>query len=80
MALAKAGKTFEIDDEALDAIVRHGHSPAYGARLLKRVIDERIKLPISARWHEAPHFDVKVEGGDVVVDVHRFVVATRDVA
>jgi ATP-dependent Clp protease ATP-binding subunit ClpA len=78
--LAKAGKTFEFDDEALDAIVRHGHSPAYGARFLKRVIDERIKLPISARWHEAPHFHVKVEGSDVVVDARQFVVAAQAVA
>ena len=27
-----------------------GHSLAYGARFLKRVIDERIKLPISEHW------------------------------
>ena len=27
-----------------------GYSLAYGARFLKRVIDERIKLPISQRW------------------------------
>jgi ATP-dependent Clp protease ATP-binding subunit ClpC len=67
-ALAKAGKILHVDEDALDAIVTYGHSPAYGARFLKRVIDERIKLPISIRWHEAPHFHVKVEGGDVVVD------------
>jgi ATP-dependent Clp protease ATP-binding subunit ClpA len=66
-ALVKAGKTLEIDDEALDAIVRCGHSPAYGARFLKRVIDERIKLPVSTRWH-AQHFHVRVEAGEVVVD------------
>jgi ATP-dependent Clp protease ATP-binding subunit ClpA len=73
--LAAAGKTLAIDDGVLDAIVAHGHSPAYGARFLKRAIDERIKLPISTRWHEAADFQVRVEGGDVVVDAQRFVAA-----
>ena len=31
-----------------------GYSLAYGARFLKRVIDDRVKLPISARWREDP--------------------------
>ena len=29
-----------------------GYSLAYGARFLKRVIESRIKLPISQRWTE----------------------------
>jgi ATP-dependent Clp protease ATP-binding subunit ClpA len=66
--VAKAGKTLAVDDNVLDAIVAHGHSPAYGARFLKRMIDERIKLPISTRWHDTVDFHVRVEGGDVVVD------------
>ena len=70
-ALGTARKTLEIDDEALDAIVRCGHSPAYGARFLKRVIDERIKVPISTKWHDAQHFHVRVEVGEVVVDTER---------
>jgi ATP-dependent Clp protease ATP-binding subunit ClpA len=73
--VAKAGKTLRIDDGALDAIVTHGHSPAYGARFLKRVIDEQVKLPISTSWHEAADFRVRVEGGDVVVDAQRFMAA-----
>jgi ATP-dependent Clp protease ATP-binding subunit ClpA len=73
--LAAAGKRLAIDDEVLDAIVAHGHSPAYGARFLKRAIDEHIKLPISTRWHDAEDFHLRVEGGEVVVDAHRFVAA-----
>ena len=46
-----------------------GYSLAYGARFLKRVIAERVKLPISARWHESPHFHVRVKNGEVTVDV-----------
>src|SRR5436189_1613955 len=47
--LAKVGKTIEIDDEALELLVKQGYSLAFGARFLKRVIDQRIKLPISSR-------------------------------
>ena len=42
---------------------------AVGARFLKRVIDQRIKLPISARWREGAHFHVRVRSGEVTVDV-----------
>jgi ATP-dependent Clp protease ATP-binding subunit ClpC len=78
--VAKAGKTIEVDDDALDAIVTQGHSPTYGARFLKRVIDERIKLPISTHWRETSHFHVRADGGEVVVDVRQFVTAVQVVA
>ena len=71
--VARAGKTLSIDDDVLDAIVAKGHSPVYGARFLKRVIDERIKLPISSQWHDTVDFHVGVEDGDVVVGAQRFV-------
>src|SRR5581483_8902863 len=60
LALAKGGKTIQIEPEALELIVTQGYSLAYGARFLKRVIDERIKLPISSRWREGTHFQVRV--------------------
>ena len=68
LTLAKAGKTIEIDDEALELLVTQGYSLAFGARFLKRVIDERIKLPISERWKEGTHFEVRVADGEVVVE------------
>ena len=43
-------------------MVAKGYSMAFGARFLKRFIDEHIKLPISAQWKDGSHFDVKVEG------------------
>ncbi len=42
---------------------------AYGARFLKRVIDDHVKIPISTRWHEGTTFRVAVRDGSVVVDV-----------
>src|SRR5499426_9703 len=60
-ALAKAGKTIAIENAALEVVVQKGYNMAFGARFLKRYIDERIKLPISARWKEGTHFDVRAE-------------------
>ena len=45
LTLAKVGKTIRISEEALEALVDRGYSLAFGARFLKRVIDEHIKLP-----------------------------------
>jgi ATP-dependent Clp protease ATP-binding subunit ClpC len=68
MTLMKAGKTIEVTDEALEVVVQRGYSMAYGARFLKRFIDERIKLPISAKWKEGSHFDVMVKDGELAVE------------
>jgi ATP-dependent Clp protease ATP-binding subunit ClpA len=67
-SLAKAGKTIHLTDEALELIVIQGYSLAFGARFLKRLIDERVKLPISSRWKEGSHFDVSVKDGALVVE------------
>jgi ATP-dependent Clp protease ATP-binding subunit ClpC len=66
--LRTRGKSLQVDDEALDLIVEQGHSLAYGARFLKRVIDECVKLPISEHWMTGQQFRVRVEGERVVVD------------
>ena len=58
--MAKAGRTLAIDDDALELIVAEGYSVAFGARFLKRVIDERIKLPITIGWNDGLHFRVRV--------------------
>jgi ATP-dependent Clp protease ATP-binding subunit ClpA len=66
--LARSGKTIEISDEALELLVKKGYSLAFGARFLKRVIDECIKLPISAQWKEGWHFEVSARDGLIVVE------------
>ena len=66
--MTKAGKTLEIDQDAVDLIAAEGYSVAFGARFLKRAIDERIKLPITMQWNEASHFRVRVAGQAVVVE------------
>jgi len=62
-------KTIQIDPEAFELLVQEGYSLAYGARFLKRVIDDRVKLPISQRWKEGSHCHVKVVDGQVEVEI-----------
>ena len=51
--LCRSEKCLTVEPEVIDALVAEGHSMANGARFLKRVIDERIKLPLSQQWKEA---------------------------
>jgi ATP-dependent Clp protease ATP-binding subunit ClpA len=66
--MAKAGKTIAVEDEALELVVTSGYNIAFGARFLKRFIDEHIKLPISSQWKSGSHFDVRVKDGALVVE------------
>jgi ATP-dependent Clp protease ATP-binding subunit ClpA len=68
LALARAGKTLTVDDEALELVVVNGYSMAFGARFLKRFMDEHIKLPISTLWKNGSHFDVRVKDGGLFVE------------
>jgi ATP-dependent Clp protease ATP-binding subunit ClpA len=61
-------KTMIVDDDALEALVEEGHSLAYGARFLRRVIDERVRLPLSQHWGDAASFHFKTENGKVVLE------------
>lgn len=58
--MSHSGKSLELTEGALEHLVQHGFSPAYGARYLKRTIDERVKLPITTMWKAASNFFVDV--------------------
>jgi ATP-dependent Clp protease ATP-binding subunit ClpC len=66
--LAARGKTLSITAAAIDAIVREGYSVAYGARFLKRVIDDRVKIPLSQMWSSGEAFGVDEVNGEIVVE------------
>jgi ATP-dependent Clp protease ATP-binding subunit ClpA len=66
--MAKAGKTIEMEEEALELVVSGGYSVAFGARFLKRVIEEQIKLPVTMHWNEASHFRVRAVNHAIVVE------------
>jgi ATP-dependent Clp protease ATP-binding subunit ClpA len=70
-ALTRSGRTLKVTPEALEQLVTDGYSLAYGARFLKRVIETRIKLPISQRWAEGEEFTAAVRDGRVEIDVTR---------
>jgi ATP-dependent Clp protease ATP-binding subunit ClpA len=76
--VAKAGKTIEIDEDALELVAAEGYSMAFGARFLKRVIDERIKLPMTMHWKEGSHFHIGAAGQEVVVEAASARSAARD--
>jgi ATP-dependent Clp protease ATP-binding subunit ClpA len=61
------GKTVEVTERAIDLLTEKGFSPAYGARFLKRHIDERVKLPITTMWKGASRFQVDAEEGEIKI-------------
>ena len=67
-SLRRWNKMLHVEPDALDKLVAEGYSMAYGARFLKRVIDDQIKLPISQRWKEANTFRAVLRENVVAVE------------
>ncbi len=59
------GKSVEVTEAALDLLTLKGFSPAYGARFLKRHIDEQVKLPLTTMWKTGTHFKVDAADGEI---------------
>jgi ATP-dependent Clp protease ATP-binding subunit ClpA len=77
--LKRSGKSLTVEPAALEALVTEGYSLAYGARFLKRVIDDRIKLPLSHLWKEANNFRATVRDAEIVIEsVGPRLIATMD--
>jgi ATP-dependent Clp protease ATP-binding subunit ClpA len=67
--MKRQGKSFDIISRALDMVTEKGYSMQYGARFLKRYIDEHVKLPITTMWKTASKFTVDVQDGEVVAQI-----------
>jgi ATP-dependent Clp protease ATP-binding subunit ClpC len=65
--MERQGKSVEFSEAAINLLTEKGYNTAYGARFLKRHIDEKVKLPITAMWKSASNFLVDVEEGETVV-------------
>jgi ATP-dependent Clp protease ATP-binding subunit ClpC len=65
--MERQGKSVEFSEAAINLLTEKGYNTAYGARFLKRHIDEMVKLPITALWKTASNFLVDVEEGETVV-------------
>jgi ATP-dependent Clp protease ATP-binding subunit ClpA len=65
--MSRQGKRMTITEAAINRLVEQGFSPTYGARFLKRTIDEKVKLPITNLWKAFTSFVVDVVEGEVDV-------------
>jgi len=65
--MKRQGKQLDVTERAVAHLVEKGFSPAYGARFLKRTIDENVKLPVTNRWKEADRFEVDFEDGELKI-------------
>jgi ATP-dependent Clp protease ATP-binding subunit ClpA len=65
--MAEHGKTLVVSDAAVTALARTGFSVKYGARFLKRGIDEKVKVPATLKWKESDHFLVEEVDGEPVL-------------
>jgi ATP-dependent Clp protease ATP-binding subunit ClpA len=65
--MERQGKVVEVTEAALDLLTEKGFSPAYGARFLKRYIDQKVKLPITNQWKNGRRFIVDADEGEIAV-------------
>ncbi|MBP7375164.1 MAG: ATP-dependent Clp protease ATP-binding subunit [Pyrinomonadaceae bacterium] len=65
--MERQGKVVEVTEAALDLLTEKGFSPAYGARFLKRHIDQKVKLPITNEWKLSTKFIVDAAEGEITV-------------
>jgi ATP-dependent Clp protease ATP-binding subunit ClpC len=65
--MQRQGKGVSVTEAALNFLTEKGFSTKYGARFLKRHIDEKVKLPLTALWKTATNFVVELEDGEIQV-------------
>ena len=66
--LARHHKTLEVSNQALSLLTQLGYSPKYGARFLKRVIDEKVKIPLTRLWKAGENFYAGVRDEELVIE------------
>lgn len=62
------GKHLSVTEKAVDVLVEKGYNQRYGARFLKRHVDEKVKVPITLKWKEGDFFKVDAEREEVTVE------------
>lgn len=67
--MEKSSKKIEYEPDVVEVLAKKGYSIAYGARFLKRVIDDLVKIPLSQKWNDGKRFIIKVTNNDIVVEV-----------
>ena len=62
------GKHLSVTEKAIDALVDKGYNQKYGARFLKRHVDEKVKVPVTLKWKDGEFFRIDAVDDEVVVD------------
>ncbi|MGI8848807.1 MAG: AAA family ATPase, partial [Pyrinomonadaceae bacterium] len=65
--MERQGKHVEITETAIAVLTEKGYSHTYGARFLKRYIDQKVKLPITNAWKTTTRFTVDAVDGEIVI-------------
>ena len=63
------GKHLALSDRAIDLLVEKGYNQKYGARFLKRHVDELVKVPVTLKWKEGDYFRIDVNEDEIMVEV-----------
>lgn len=67
--LQHEGKKLAVTDAALELLVAKGFSLSYGARFLKRVIEEQVAIPLTNKLKEGEAFLVDAREGEILISV-----------
>jgi ATP-dependent Clp protease ATP-binding subunit ClpA len=67
--MRRHGKELVVTEAAIVHLIEKGFSPAYGARFLKRTIDEMVKLPVTNRWKEGDCFTADLVDDNIAISV-----------
>ncbi|MFQ5736120.1 MAG: AAA family ATPase [Thermodesulfobacteriota bacterium] len=62
------GKHLSVTEKAVEHLVEEGYNQKYGARFLKRHVDEKVKVPITLKWKEGDSFKVDLKGTEIVLE------------
>jgi len=65
--MSKDGKKLIFDERCLDFFAKEGYSLKYGARFLKRKIDELVKIPITLNWNRSKRFVIDVDENGLII-------------
>ena len=63
------GKHMAVTDRAMDLLVDKGYNQKYGARFLKRHVDEKVKVPITLKWKDGDFFKIDAIDDEILVEV-----------
>ncbi|OGP14116.1 MAG: hypothetical protein A2054_08770 [Deltaproteobacteria bacterium GWA2_55_10] len=63
------GKHLEVTDRAMELLVDKGYNQKYGARFLKRHVDEKVKVPVTLKWKDGDLFKIDASDDEIMVEV-----------